>query len=327
MPSAAPDNTLTSDFAAQTGPGWIGGDATYSTALPNGQVAFDFSDTLVGTAQPNGAGSLTGIPNNSELVGTPPNLFTDIGGTYNSPQSLIPDSGSDSWQVAATYVENGSQLIFVNEFAPVAGSLFDTSIAVMSLASGDPTFASLTTVPTDGQTQWGISAMQDGSYEYIYGLDFNFATNTYAGMKLARVSIGETLDTAAWNYWNGSSWVAGEANAKPFFAAEVLTGVIPLENGSGFMAVSIPGGVINDRTVDLFFSCSPQGPWSSPHPVFNIPQVSSFPDEMAYMPTFHPELSGSGNLVMSYNINSTDSVSVLQQNVHAYQPQFLVVSG
>ena len=48
------DTSLDSVFANQQGPGWIGGDATYSTALPNGQEAFAFSDTLVGTAQPSG---------------------------------------------------------------------------------------------------------------------------------------------------------------------------------------------------------------------------------------------------------------------------------
>ena len=54
-------------------------------------------------------------------------LDSDIGGTVSSPQTLIPDTtdSGDQWQVAATYVENGNQLVFVNEFAPVAGSEFD----------------------------------------------------------------------------------------------------------------------------------------------------------------------------------------------------------
>ena len=38
-------------IASESGPGWIGGDATYSTELPNGQEAFVFSDTMIGTAR------------------------------------------------------------------------------------------------------------------------------------------------------------------------------------------------------------------------------------------------------------------------------------
>ncbi|HTU36633.1 MAG TPA: hypothetical protein VMF35_01375 [Acidimicrobiales bacterium] len=34
LPTASPDASLDSVFADQQGPGWLGGDATYSTALP-----------------------------------------------------------------------------------------------------------------------------------------------------------------------------------------------------------------------------------------------------------------------------------------------------
>ena len=86
-PTATVDSGLDSVFANETGPGWIGGDGTYSTELPNGQESFVFSDTLIGTAQSSGLSSLTGMPHNSELVGALPNLNTDISGTYGSPSS------------------------------------------------------------------------------------------------------------------------------------------------------------------------------------------------------------------------------------------------
>ena len=329
-PSVAPDTPIDNLFANQLGPGWIGGDATYSTALPFGQEAFDFSDTLIGQAQSNGNASLTGMPHNTEMVGAMPNLISDYGGSYGAPQAIIPDSGSSAWQVAATYMENGLQLIFVNEFAPVAGSLFDTytgrsGIAVMSLATGKPTFSYLTLVPSDPDTQWGNAVMQSGGYDYIYGID---STPTdYYGMKVARVPTGDSLSTGDWTYWNGTQWVPGEGNAAPIQPYTVLTGVIPLANNSGFMAVSVPGGVYNDKTVDLSFACSPTGPWSSPEPVYTIPQVFQYADEIAYIPTFHPEISSGGGLVISYNVNSTAGLSTLEGDVHTYQPQFLVVNG
>lgn len=92
------------------------------------------------------------------------------------------------------------------------------------------------------------------------------------------------------------------------------------------MAVSIPGSANADKTVDLAFSCSPQGPWSSPQAIYSIPQINQYRDEIAYTPTFHPELLGSG-LVVSYSINTIDGMAALEQDDHEYQPQFLELSG
>ena len=330
-PTATQNAGLTNLFSTQTGPGWVGGDATYSTQLPDGREAFDFSDTLVGTAIPSGAATLTGLIHNSELVGSLTDLTTDIGGTESAPQTLIPDTtdSGDQWQVAATDVENGVQLVFVNEFAPVSGSQYDrftghSGIAVMSIgANGVPTVASVTLVPTDATTQWGNALMQSGAYTYIYGDDFNAATDDFYGMKVARVALGNSLDTGAWQYWNGTQWVSGEGNAVAEQTITVLTGVTPQQDGIGYEAASIPGWQGGDTSVDLAYSCSPAGPWTAPTPVYTIPQVTQYPNEIAYMATFHPELSSPGDLTVSYAINTLNGLSALEQDVHQYQPQFL----
>jgi hypothetical protein len=142
-------------------------------------------------------------------------------------------------------------------------------------------------------------------------------------MKLARVASGESLDTSDWQYWNGTQWVSGEANAVVINTNTELTGVIPQADGVGYLAVSVPGSVFSDKTVALSYACSPQGPWSAPIGVYNIPQVAEYNDEIAYIPTFHPELSSSGSLVLSYNVDSTNGLTALEQDVHEYQPQFL----
>jgi hypothetical protein len=332
LPAAAPDAALDSLVSGQFGPGWVGGDATYSTALPGGEEAFDFSDTLVGAAQPGGSATLTGLVHSSELVGTMPNLAGVYGGTYGAPQALVPDAdgNGDSWQVAATDVENGRQLVFVNEFAPVPGSPFDTflghaAIATLSLNGGLPTLQGFTPIPTDGRTQWGTALAQSGGFTFVYGLSSN--GSSFAGMKIARVPAGQTLDTAAWTYWTGLGWVPGESNAVAVATTNVLTGVVPLAEGSGYLAVSIPIGVYTDKTFDVSFACAPTGPWTTPQAVFTVPEVNGeYHDEIAYIPTVHPELSGSG-LVVSYDVNSTDGLSALAQNVREYQPRFLTLGG
>ena len=329
QPTASVDTSLTQLFADETGPGWLGADMAYSTELPNGQESFVFSDTLIGTAQPSGQATITGMPRNSELVGVLPNLNTDISGTYGSPNSLIPDIDGDHWWTLSTYVENGSQIVYVNEFAPESGSIDQftgrSGIAVLSVSGGGaPTFSSITPLPTDPNTTWGHAVVQDASYTYIYGLDS--APGAFYGMKIARVPLGESLQTSDWTYWNGSQWVSGEPNAALIHAGGQLSGVMVQAGGVGYVGASIPGGAFHGSEVTLSFACSPAGPWSSPEAVYSIPQVSQYPNEIAYTPTFHPELADQGGLVLSYDINNTSSGAVLQ-NVHQYQPQFLVLNN
>jgi hypothetical protein len=330
--TATVDSSVTSLLANQTGPGWVAGDATYSTTLPDGREDFVFSDTLIGTAQPSGLASLTGFIHNDELVGTLPDLALDAGGPAGSPQTLIPDTTNpaDNWAVSATDIENGEQLIFVNEFAPVVGDVFErytgaSGIAVMSLpANGMPNFQSIVPVPTDPQTQWGNAVVQSGDYTYIYGNDQNVDTGAFYGMKLARVALGQSLDTANWQYWNGAQWVAGEANATTLPTINQLTGVTPQPDGVGYVGVSVEDSTLA-TTVDLSYSCTPEGPWTTPAPAYDIPQVRQYLDELAYIPTFHPELSSTGGLVISYNIDTTSGLSNLEKDVHGYQAQFLQV--
>jgi hypothetical protein len=334
-PMATEDSALDQVITNQVGPGWIGGDSTYSTQLPNGQESFVFSDTLIGTSQPSGQANLKGFIHSSELTGTMPDLSLDSGGTAASPQTLIPDTlhPGDQWQMAATDVENGQQLIFVNEFALVPGQFYATytgnsGIAVMTIPPGGmPTYSSVTPVPTDPSTQWGNAVMNSGAYTYVYANWGNVPKGEFLAMKLARVPLGQSLDTSAWQYWNGSTFVSGEANAVPISSYNQYTGVATQPDGGGYVAVSVPGGVFSDRYVELSYACSPQGPWTLPiTTVYTIPQVSQFHDEIAYMPTFHPELSSDGNLVVSYDVDSTDSLADLAENVHAYQPSFLDIS-
>ena len=343
-PTVSVDSTLDNLISGETGPGWIAGDSTYSTQLPDGSEAFVFSDTLIGTAQANGEANLTGLVHNSELVGDMSRLnndavgaitsmASDIEGTESAPQTLIPDTtdAGDQWQVAATFVENGNQLVFVNEFSPVSGTVFDrftgrSGVAVLKMSAyGVPTFSSVTLVPTDAFTQWGNAITQSDGYTYIYGTESNTTSGDFYGMKEARVVQGETLNINDWQYWNGTHWVSGETLAVPVSTTNELTGVTAQTHEGGFVAVSVPGSVYTDKTVDLSYACSPAGPWSAPTPVYTIPQIDQYYDEIAYIPTFHPELSASGNLVVSYNIDTTSGLTATEADVHQYQPQFLDV--
>jgi hypothetical protein len=329
-PAPRVDHGLDQTFASEVGPGWVGGDATYSTELPDGSEDFVFSDTLIGTAGVDGSADISGIAHNSELYGSLSGLRANYAGTVAAPGPLIPDGNGDGdqWQVASTYVENGSQLVFVNEFAPTGG-MFTTfagrsGIAVLTIGQGRaPSYRSIVTVPTDSQTQWGNATMQDSRYTYVYGT-VGAIPGTFSGMKVARVRRGASLDMSAWQYWNGSNWVAGEAHARTIPTVNELTGVVAQGGTMGYAAVSIPASVFTDTTVDLSFACSPEGPWTAPVAVYSIPQVG-IAHQIAYMPTFHTEISGGDGVVISYNVNTTDGLPPLHKDIHGYQPHFVLL--
>jgi N-acetylglucosamine-6-sulfatase len=234
-PQAVADPALDNVLAQQLGPGWIAGDSAYSTVLPDGRVAFAFSDSYIGTTQPDGIPTFTGLVHSSELVGTVTNLQSDYGGTYSAPQALIPDTFDPSgiWETAATYAEGDSQMIFVNEYKGPPGILtlrYDgrSGIAVMAVnGSGLPQLSSVALLPADAVTTWGSATMTSGGYRYVYGAVINGPNHSPTGMKVARVSLGQSLDIGLWTYWNGSRWVKGESNAVTVPTGNDLTGVVP----------------------------------------------------------------------------------------------------
>ena len=276
------------------------------------------------------------MAHSSELVGVLPKLAPDYGGTYSAPQSLIPDTYTPGgiWETFSTYTQGDDQMIFVNEFTGPPGILTlsyagRTGIAVMSVtAKGLPTPSSVTLVPTDPDTEWGSAIVGSGGYMYVYGADLDRAHhNAVSSMKVARVPVGQSLDVTAWRYWNGSQWVAGEPNAALVPTVNQLTGVMPDPDGEGFIAVSTPSGLFHDITVDLSYASSPAGPWTVPQSVYVIPEIKQYGDEMAYFPTFHPELSSRDQLIVSYNIDTTVGYPVLLRDIHSYQPRFIMISG
>ncbi len=276
------------------------------------------------------------MAHSSELVGVLPNLVPVYGGSYRAPLSLITDTYNNEgiWETFATYTQGDDQMIFVNEFTGPPGILSlsysgRSGIAVLSVPSqGSPTASSVTLLPTDPNTEWGSAVVSSGGYMYVYGADLDRAHhNAVHDMKVARVPAGQSLDVNAWRYWNGSQWVAGEPSAALVPTVNQLTGVLPDPDGEGFVAVSIPSGLFQDTTVDLSYASSPAGPWTAPQPVYVIPEIKQYAGEMAYFPTFHPELSSGDQLIVSYNIDTTAGYPVLLHDIHSYQPRFLTITG
>lgn len=335
LPQVSVNADLSQRFATLYGPGWIGGDSTYSARLPDGRLVFVFSDTFIGTAEESGKASIIGMPRNSLLVGSLDALASVYSGTQEAPQSLIPAREGGKWFWAfATYVENNNLLVFVNEFD--AGNVFGrftgkSGIAVIDVPKGKtPQYNRVTLLPDDMHTAWGRAVLSEKGYRYVYGIAMNPASDAFSGMKIARIPDGKSTQMGQWQYWNGREWGKNAQDAAVVPTVNELDGVMkmPAKMGTGYMAVSIPAGVFTDTVFQLSFACSPQGPWSKPETVYTLPEITgpqAYKNEIAYLPTVHPELSEAGRIVVSYNINTTDGLAAYQNNIRIYQPRFLTL--
>jgi hypothetical protein len=335
-PQALADPVLDNVFSQQLGPGWVAGDSCYSTKLPDGREAFVFADTFIGTATPSHVPTFTGLIHSSELVGNFPSLQSVYGGTYSAPTALIPDTFDPAgiWEPLSTLVFDGHQMIFVNEYKGPPGILtlrYTGRVGIAEMTDdpgGSPEVQSVALLPEDPITTWGSATFESGGYQYIFGAVINGPQHSTTGMRMARVPLHQFLDIGSWTYWNGSHWVTGESNAVTVATKNDLTGVMANPNGSGFIAVSIPWGVFADTTVDLSYAPSPQGPWSTPQPVYTIPEIHEYAGEGAYFPTFHPELAANPDqLVVSYNIDTDKGYAVINEDIRSYQPRFLTITG
>lgn len=67
------------------------------------------------------------------------------------------------------------------------------------------------------------------------------------------------------------------------------------------------------------YAKAPEGPWSEPVAVAKAPEHQG--DIFAYNAKAHPELSGDGRLLISYNVNTSDLAKVVAE-ADIYRPRF-----
>jgi putative transposon-encoded protein len=243
--------------------------------------------------------------------------------------------------VPATATAAAEQIVFIDEYTVLAPADLvndgNSAMAVFSLpAGGLPTFQS-TIVDSTGSSVsstiiWGKAVTQTGGYTYVYGNDG--VTDQYGDwMYVARVPTAELTTLSDWQYYSGldtngnPTWVSQESGAAQTLTSQQFTGVTQQIGGTGFEAVLLKGSE-SAPTINVQYACNPWGPWSHSSTVYTPPEVTTYaPDEIAYLPTFHPELDPSGELVISYSVNNSAGLTAVQANVHEYQPRFLLLSG
>jgi uncharacterized protein DUF4185/uncharacterized protein DUF5005 len=332
--TGTPDPYWNAEFT-QNGPGWTGGDGTSSVLLPDGRSLFFFSDSYIGTVDPTTrlrTNPIFQAHNSMVVIGTDGSFTSIYGGTISSPTSyFVPANPNDwYWLNEAVVVQTAPGIYKVELLmGEWTGNFVFVGNAVATLSLPGLAIDSVQTLNIPNtQIDWGSSLWLQGSDLYIYGTEF--ATHEYA--HLAKANVGQIAQPSAWLFWNGSSWVSDEENSVRIISDSVSTGFsvrkIHSSVGDSYLLVTEDTSPFYTEWKDIvfYYACSPQGPWSPKQVVYSTPETGQSAGAgtlFTYDPHAHVQFTSNGELLVSYNLNSTEGTDLVQAD--DYRPKFIRV--
>lgn len=324
---------LTDQFEtyAETGGQWTGGDSTYSLPLRGGKTGWFFSDTFLGTVNPDGSRPTDSLfVNNSVVVQDRRGLSTITGGTPDAPAGIIPPEADGRWYWIGDPAAGprGTVQVPLLQFEKTGTGSFDFRWTANRLATLDGRslqLQSIVDLPSDTGINWGSWTLQEGKTTYIYGVA------DPGGVRSAYVARAQGRDALAgdWTFWNGSSWVAEEATAVPVasYVANEFS-VAPFKDG--YLLITQDTSELFSTRIIARTSCSPLGPFSEPVELYRTPETGiggsyADADVFTYNAHEHPNLRQGNRLLVTYNVNTFDNVGDVYDDASIYRPRFLDV--
>jgi len=341
----APPNPATIDsnfdnFFKQTGPGWTGADGTYSLLLPDGTNLWYWSDSYIGTVDPNTRLRTSYIfqaHNSLTIQNQTTNTLTTVGYPPKTSSYFAPTNKADWYWVGDGLVIQSSPGVYEIKImlSEWTGFFKFLGNAVATLSWPSYAIQSITPVALPNTSiEWGTRLMRAGSYYYIYGL--KDPGNDNKTPYLARTTSVNYLTTPSkWQYWNATQnkWLAGQTNATALSGVAAITPEYSVDqmtyNGGKFylmtgMDPQNPPYPLWDA-VTTWYSCNPQGPWSNKTTVYTTPEAGAPGCKtgtlVTYNPKAHPEFTDSTGILLTYNVNANTSSDLVCAN--DYMPRFL----
>jgi Domain of unknown function (DUF5005) len=324
IPSQATEDSTFDNLMIQNGPGWTGADGSYSLALPDGNSLFLWSDSYIGTVNPQTrlrSSDLFQAHNSLTVWDSTTGSYTTVGYPPKTSSYFVPTDKSNWYWAGAPLLVQPSPGVYqikvmLLEWTPsiqyVGTSVATLAYPSLSIISIAPVQMSNTTI------EWGNWLLQAGGYTYIYGLldPGNDNKEPY----VARVkSLSNLTNSKLWQYWNGTAFVAGASNAVQLSGVTAITGeytVNEFSYGSGSFYMLTGMDPQNPpyplwQNLDTYYSCSPQGPWSQKTVVYQTPEAGAPGCKVGTLVTYnakaHPEFTDSSGILLSYNVNANDS--------------------
>ena len=330
-PRAEVNQELTRQFGeyADTAGAWTGADSAYSVPLPDGRTVWLYSDTFLGTVDPDGSRPADSpFIHNSIIVDDGGELATLTGGTPDAPLSLVAPAGADEsqrWYWFGDGTVEGDRLrVLLLEFEKTGSGVFDfrylrTAIASFRLPGLEPeTVTELPAPPEDLPVHWAAVVFEDREHTYVYGVE-DRQSEKFA--HVARVGRGR-LTTEPWQYFTGSGWSTEQAAS-----ARILAGVsneFSVQRHCGDHLL-ITGDAREPLSADIvaYRSRSLTGGFGEPVRLYTTPETGG--DHFTYNAKAHPQLARGRTVVISYNVNSFVSDD-LYADARLYRPRYLDVT-
>jgi hypothetical protein len=328
--SVEPDHALDDLWSnyLSSGKGWTGGDSVYTYTLPDGSTLYTYADSFIrGLVGDHHQRKL--IYHNLFVVDGPGGFQLVTGGTAANPAPLIAAPyGKDFYLALGGSVDSDQfQAIFMERFQNGPGSLDNVPIGSVIARFSLPALSLLgvSNVPDPSQAiQWGSYVHRFGSFTYIYGAS---ASGLHKQGYVARVGGDDLL--APWSYWDGHGWSSDPASAAAF-ASNVQSEFGVLTVDGLYVLISSNATVPFSPVADVWFGCSPTGPWLGQasftlSPLVGLLGKSTWGNANVYVydAMVQPALTGAaGNVVISYDRNSLDLSAVLA-NADIYEPSYL----
>ncbi|HET6740372.1 MAG TPA: discoidin domain-containing protein [Kribbella sp.] len=325
--------------------GWIGADGIYSVPLdgrdglaaatPGSRTAFIFSDTRIGTVDPQTLTyDQTGFINNSSavLVGNRPD---PAHATF-----VIPDGGAFG---NGFWMNDGIAIgdtLYATGFAPDSNwNAARVDLIAVPLVAGVPDYTAVRRTEDVGllvrddtfivMFGVGITPAADG-YVYVYGYR-NRLSNGQKDLVAARVRRESFADVSAWRFWSGTSWspdvtvsVQDAAVLHPDVSTELSVTPIPTGRYAGkYLLVYLRN--VNSTGLEYAVGSSPVGPFSDGVRFYNCPEPYVYESQTeggtyCYNAKAHPSLSSDGRLLISYNVNRLGADPLTTE---IYRPRFV----
>jgi hypothetical protein len=343
-PSPATVDTTFDTFFMQNGPGWTGGDGTYSLLLPDGTNLWMWSDSYIGTVNPTTrrrSNYLFTAHNSLTIQNQTADTLTTVGYPPKTSSYFVPTTKNDwFWQGASLLVEPSPGTyqieIMLTQWTPTL-KFVGESLAILNWPSY--TIQSITPVAlTSTSIQWGSDILQaaDGYY-YIYGI--KNPPNDNKLPYVARTTLVSYLtEPSQWTFWNAttSQWVTSQTQATPLSGVPAITpeysvnqltattGTFYLMTGMNPLKPAFPLW----NQVTTYYSCNPQGPWSNETVVYTTPEAGApgckTGNLVTYNPKAHPEFTDASGILLTYNVNALNSKDLVCAN--DYIPRFLRIT-
>ncbi|GIN71504.1 hypothetical protein J14TS2_19790 [Bacillus sp. J14TS2] len=172
------------------------------------------------------------------------------------------------------------------------------------------------------QTEESQIRNPDG-FIYVYGLQKWETTK----LVVARVLPHQFTDFTEWKVWDGENWTREKEKVVPI-AEEVSSelSVSPMLGGyldGKFIIVFQEDGT--GKRLGIYVGDSPVGPFGEPIYLYYCSESESDASIYTYNAKGHPHLSNFGELLVSYNVN-TSSWPMHEKDSSIYRPKFLTIT-